>query len=125
MITFKAMETKEIIANNKLIAEFMDALTLDSNGNSKEDITKFKYHSSWGWLMPVVERIESLGFVTKIKTSPTISKKWTIHHMIVQKDSIKDIKYVEIKSEYAENESKVSLVYRGVIAFIKWYNENK
>tara|TARA_R100001244_G_scaffold83197_2_gene64273 strand:- start:64 stop:456 length:393 start_codon:yes stop_codon:yes gene_type:complete len=72
--------------DNKLIAEFMelhDEISLDSiAGNihswsdspffyitedSKEKviegITEYsKYHTSWDWLMPVVEKIESMGF---------------------------------------------------------------
>jgi len=57
--------------NNKLIAEFMgvNVITLDdvrknkdpyhssSDGYLKDDL---KYHSSWDWLMPVVEKIEGL-----------------------------------------------------------------
>ena len=73
--------------NNKLIAEFMgvhDEISLDSiAGNihswsnapffyitedSKEKviegIAKYsKYDTEWNWLMPVVEKIESLGYV--------------------------------------------------------------
>jgi hypothetical protein len=64
--------------NNKLIAEFMgaivgkkfvafpdikleDNLGMISNNRSFEDL---HYHSSWDWLMPVVEKIESLSIVS-------------------------------------------------------------
>lgn len=40
--------------DNKLIAEFMG---LDGWWSENE----FKYHSSWDWLMPVVEKIEKEG----------------------------------------------------------------
>ena len=57
--------------NNKLIAEFMkvNIITIDdviknknpyyssADGYLEEDL---KYHLSWDWLMPVVEKIESL-----------------------------------------------------------------
>ena len=39
--------------NNKLIAEFMD---LRSTGMSIYKESEYKYHSSWDWLMPVVQK---------------------------------------------------------------------
>lgn len=59
----------ETIESNKLIAEFMgvNIITIDdirknknpyissADGHLEDDL---KYHSSWNWLMPVVEKIE-------------------------------------------------------------------
>jgi len=113
---------------NKLIAEFMglyDEISLDSiAGNihswsdapffyitedSKEKvmegITKYsKYHTSWDWLIPVVQKIESLGYVFTIQGG---------------------------KAEYGEMisetrcfiaEDKLSSTYQAVVEFIKEYN---
>ena len=41
--------------NNKLIAEFMD---LRSTGLSIYKPSEYKYHTSWDWLMPVIEKIQ-------------------------------------------------------------------
>ena len=77
--------------DNKLIAEFMGVhdeisldsiagnihswsdspffyITEDSKDKVMEGITKYsKYHTEWNWLMPVVEKIESLGYVFTIQ----------------------------------------------------------
>ena len=50
--------------DNKLIAEFMEVET--SNGivyqnNNTNEFHRIKYHESWDWLMPVVEKIEDMG----------------------------------------------------------------
>ena len=48
--------------NNKLIAEFMrvDQINVDTWLDENEELN---YNSSWNWLMPVVEKIESLDIV--------------------------------------------------------------
>lgn len=57
--------------SNKLIAEFMGMTYGDPNddsvmiqttpqGNEVVPIESMEYHTSWDWLMPVVEKIESL-----------------------------------------------------------------
>ena len=49
------MNSIEILEGNKLIAEFLNQ-KLPSNS----DFDIYLYHSSWDWLIPVVEKIESL-----------------------------------------------------------------
>jgi len=51
--------------NNKLIAEFMGLCPLSRSGfisDKKQEyygsLSDLQYHTSWGWLMPVVEKIE-------------------------------------------------------------------
>lgn len=55
------METKEIIEGNKLIAEFMkvsvsDYTSYEEEGRKCYTENDLEYHSSWDWLMPVVEK---------------------------------------------------------------------
>jgi hypothetical protein len=57
--------------SNKLIAEFMGCFFKDDfwivtvNGQEIPTVRNsldMQYHSNWSWLMPVVEKIESLGY---------------------------------------------------------------
>ena len=57
--------------DNKLIAEFMgiesfkDSLASLHQGKINVDVDVYEqaqYHTSWNWLMPVVEQIENFGF---------------------------------------------------------------
>jgi hypothetical protein len=58
---------------NRIIAEFMGIKVPIENGDEIERLAiqngdelwyshELEYHDSWEWLMPVVEKIESLGF---------------------------------------------------------------
>ena len=112
--------------NNKLIAEFMgvkptilgDEITYEMYGaidciDDGLDEQHFfleeqlLFHISWDWLMPVVEKIESLGYVFTIQGG---------------------------KAEYGEMmsasicfivEDKLSSTYKAVIEFIKTYNNGR
>lgn len=99
--------------NNKLIAEFMGGYTpYERFGDSTEyyyrgdyvTLENMKFQTSWDWLMPVVEKIESLGYVFTIQGG---------------------------KAEYGEMISearcfiakdKLSSTYQAVVEFIKLYN---
>lgn len=107
------MINEEIIVNNKLIAEFMDSITLDGNGNSKEDINSFKYHKSWDWLMPVVDKIENLG-----NCQIDISFEWC---RICYKGGLFEI---DTRNHIKAN-TKIEAVYFACIEFIKWYNDEQ
>lgn len=99
--------------DNKLIANFMFEETMPIN--------QMRYHSSWDWLMPVIEKIKILvmeddsnvsyvkvdgGYLWYLKGDELYnSEEWdNITHTLVQ---------IEIKS-----------VYQAVVEFIKEYNQN-
>jgi len=105
---------------NKLIAEFMgmsqgkpnenrwkndwfEKLTTDGNefesGRRHEHLL---FDSSWGWLMPVVEKIEHTSAYVNIKGCHVKISTW-----------------VDVNAP-----TKREAVYKAVVEFIKWFNEN-
>lgn len=107
------MEQSEIIEGNELIAEFMGGIyksNLFPIGNTQiwlpfhnmTEINNLKYHNSWDWLMPVVEKIESLGYSTRILDNG----------MGIEGDLIIERFGV----------TKIKGTWLTIIEFIKWYN---
>lgn len=120
------METTE---SNRLIAEFMGVkMHIDAdNPNNYEryvqipntscpngyHVKEARYDSSWDWLMPVVDKIESLGFWSEIQggvQAVTIFGKVNTG--------------VDIISEDDKGYTKIQSVYAAVIRFINWHNQN-
>jgi hypothetical protein len=78
----------ENLANNKLIAEFMgfkkdaeDLYLIDDYNLRSENqfqatyVSEMEFHTSWDWLMPVVEKIETLGYTFE-KNYQQIDRDW-------------------------------------------------
>lgn len=104
--------------NNKLIAEFMG---INYQPDSKREfingawiINKVHYTKSWDWLIPIVEKIESLDY--EIITVLIWNKRCSIDiDTYGEKESL---------FHYAGSSStKIEAVYNAVVAFIKWYNQ--
>lgn len=97
--------------SNKLIAEFMgEAPNPMCESIKKDGYTHCKYHSSWDWLMPVVIKINSLNYKIAV-----------IHYF---HGHSYEISKANIKHTYPHNEALHGL-YKTVVEFIQWYNENK
>jgi len=129
------METKE---NNKLIAEFLFPEMLDKKAIEKNgleigknmiqkmgvylnDYSNSRYHTSWDWLMPVVEKIWNLGYSVDILSLRRIH----IHR--------NDNGLIDSQPEYDEelrgrtslyhNHSNISCLYEAIAEFIEWHNK--
>lgn len=125
----KEMEDKQILDGNKLLADFMGikiGVSLYSyrigvqNPIREQDLN---FHASWGWLMGVVEKIESIhddfhGYFgvyisgntctiqgTKLDTSPE-----TFHPAYLS----------DVNAVFP---TKIESTWYNVVQFIKWYNE--
>lgn len=134
------MKEQEIIEGNKLIAEFMeykhsDILYDEENEeyffdtdhlvcvedievweSSVDDWTstlspeQMLFHSSWDWLMPVVEKIEKNFWVTTTTrrgySAVSIHQPQRAYEKIARVDS----------------ENKLEATWTAIVEFIKWYN---
>jgi len=129
------MEQKEVIEGNRLIAFFMGAKEDNEfPGHPLLDFGEFikttpfkepgvwilgesqvKYHSSWGWIMPVVEKIESLGYDSRIMGNNS-DGGFLCDFVDIENNE------VACKTSYT---SKIQAVWLAVIDFIHWYNQSK
>lgn len=132
---------EKIIANNKLIAEFMGG-TLITPKNTlyqpyyrwyhtdtemvKRDviISRLRYHDSWDWMMPVIENINS--FQAKYVGSGV-----SLHHRncLLGYHASSNGSHVYEKSfdTYKNDQTKTLLenTFDAIVEFINWYNKNK
>lgn len=106
---------KNIEENNKLIAEFMGyeelRVAVSNHIHDKEPLKELKYHTSFDWLMPVVEKIEGLGYDTEL---------------VYRLDDGGHCFYINDSPIFSSQMGgKKEATYTVVIEFIKWYNKNK
>lgn len=103
--------------DNELIAEFMDGTTFDSDGLCTDPEKKYSwrpgcydslkvehlaYHNNWNWLMPVVEKIDSLNI-----------EEFNIDEFDNQIEILLKLDIF----------TPIDKVYKAIVEFIKWYNE--
>jgi len=108
---------------NKRIAEFMGLVVSDSANYTSELHTNvdvdLKYHTSWDWLMPVVEKIN----LTTDEWGNT--NDFTIGNGFVWVDPhIGDRIFFSGNNPEDKKEPMISKVYRGAVKFIEQYNNN-
>jgi len=79
-------------------------------------IPTLKYHSSWDWLMPVVEKIE--------KTKNSDGYKYQVdiqnNHCLIESSN-----YSSSLDKRIYGEIKIKAVWLAVVEFIHWYNKQK
>lgn len=119
----------DIQASNRLIAEFDDWVAgYGGKGSpyySKEStfvpaiclLENMKYHIDWSWLMPVVEKIESLY---DENISVKIFDSRCDIELVTQYAVAHDF---HIPTFYEREDSKIKAVYKAVVRFIQWYNQ--
>lgn len=129
--------------SNRLILEFMQIAISPIHGGvmfvdnlnygscntivaeTKEDLMDelseyMKYDKSWDYLMPVVEKIRSLGYYVDI-TSSKISPIQTI----VDIDTVESLNVHLKPSIYEISDSAILATYAAVMKFIQWRNNSQ
>ena len=119
--------------NNKLIADFL-GYKVQTDPTEKWFGQYFKpnygwvsekeldFDSDWNSIMPVVEKIEGL------KATVKMARHWGAN----VEDEVEDMYFCIIQPfenieeiDVAWKDSKIEAVYKAVLEYIKWYNQNK
>lgn len=120
------MTRQEIIEGNKLIHEFKFPLSYTdgkkSMNNNYLKTKKLKYHCSWDWLMPVVEKIEGMNIeINNVITSVDIT---IVYGGCIIKDK-DNLGLVDIYKHSTDSSNKLESTYEAVVEFIKWHNKQE
>lgn len=118
-----SLTEQEILEGNKLIAEFLgiEKKIYGETGityyidNIPYQLFKLKYHSSWDWLMPVVEKIELDNSAVVINNNECMIVHYGKPDESIEKDFSKT---------FNSGNTKIETTWIAVVAFIKFYNNN-
>ena len=108
-------------SDNEIIAEFMGIKVSPVGCIWYDDVTKkrltnvddLEYCTSWSWLMPVVEKINSLP-----KTAVSIYPQ----HCIISVDGSAESGAI---NQGGDIMPLIAIVYPAVVKFIKWYQNER
>lgn len=121
------------MTNNEVIAEFMGAekglsteaypnvytgVSHNMMGIITVDVSRMKFHTSWDWLMPVVEKIEDLEVVDRFDIYKNDVYIWAEDYL--ENKCRIELSYGEIHNP--DYSTKIEAVYNAILTFIKWYN---
>lgn len=123
------MEEKDILKNNKLISGFMgikigiDLYSWRLGCTEPLQERHLNYHANWGWLMPVVEKIEAIQdevydrFLVIIYSNSCSIESKERHpvHLLP----------LYISDPNAILNTKLESTYYNIAEFIKWYSQHK
>jgi hypothetical protein len=112
------MLSKEIIVGNKLIDSFM--------GNERHPLKDYSwehtiaYRTSWDWLMPVVDKVNSMGkefscAIFKNYVSLTVEKGGNKFY--------KDFSFSHAEYITSEQTGKEAM-FKLLVKFVEWHNSN-
>jgi hypothetical protein len=96
------MIEEEILRCDKLIAEFMGA-----------KVTQNPDYMAWEWLMPVLSKIEGMGFITEAHNE----KPGGYYHFKITNGRNPSFTGFDLVS-------RISSTYWAIVAFIEYYNLN-
>lgn len=138
------MTKQRIIEGNRLIAKFMGGVWvtdkpysfikeywLNTQANNNKQLAQdydLKYHKKWNWLMPVVEKIESIhdkhhGHFAVYISSNICSIQGTNLWKAIQ--SLEKYGSVYMSDANAVLGTKIESTWYNIVQFIEWFNEYK
>ena len=127
-------------SGNRLIAEFMGLKCIkdtEEPGDNWEWLPTPKhsnwcsksappYSNSWNWLMPVIEKIESLTNQVGVRFQISINSKYVWNTKANNNDFIYSCGIVQNQHRiiYEMGYTKLEATYTAVLAFIEFYNQS-
>lgn len=83
--------------------------------NSRNYIMNLQYHSSWDWLMAVIEKIEANNKIAvQIERNSCRISKYESDFQVIPFDIVRSQRF----------KTKIETVYTSVVSYIKWYNDS-
>jgi hypothetical protein len=121
--------------DDELLAEFDSNMELYVPKNPKYkpywrrvgmqvSLKNMRYQSSWDWLMPVIEKIDGLDEEYTTQFGYSVMANLGIRSKYVY-CTIQNWKGDEIAGTSGGVKTLIEAVYKTVIEFIKWYNDQK
>lgn len=120
----------QILEGNKLIAEFMGFIFYDDenkyyhikDGYFLCEPSQLKYHSSWDWLMLVVEKIENVNPENNVYETD-FSFQFT--NRVTEYSCCVFMLHANEELFTVDAPTRIESAWLAVVEFIKWYNKNK
>ena len=96
---------------------YFEYLTKEGHRSKLTHFILLEYHTSWDWLMPVVEKIEDI----REETRPECSR----FNVCIEQSFVFIIEtYTSEEFKMQDSNTKIEATYNAVVEFIKWYNKN-
>lgn len=115
--TFKEVREEFSVRGEDCVSERVEVYGIKSPNFfcGVPSIGNLKYDESWDWLMLVVERIESLGYISIIER---LRQPFVEHRVFFN-----SINTWEEVANGGRHEDKLTAVYEAVLDFIQWKNK--
>lgn len=125
---------QKTIEGNELLARFMGGKTESTHFEidmgfiwvpyeGMHRLNALKYHSSFDWLMKVVEKINSLGYIFSIELHPEYERLKSKNYNRVEILHNED-RHIYRDSTISFDKPVIESVWKACVTFVKWYNEN-
>lgn len=110
---------QEILEGNKLIADFMGWIHHEDKAYDEKEMRELKHHSSWDWLMPVVEKItdNKVDFILHVEWSDVAKCQYSWFEPCDEPAAA--------GAEINKGWPLIKLVFIRVVEYIKYFNSQQ